>query len=372
MSRRLVFALSAMLLVAVTACQTTTDAGSQRYNDAYYTLRDATGLDAPGVHEALAYLAEAHQAGERSKINLPPLIYKGAHDDVIMALIDIYGADEMYQDYFQRLYHDMIFDTPYSWGNAFQLAVSAQRPDLAQRIAIRTAMKAGDYREGVPLGSIDSINALATQRLESRPYHFNYQANEPFWNDTATLQQINSLPLDTYVNPAGRGLLFRYAASQRPGWRYETVRQFGEPTDALFDRLGSPSTHRSFDSTMDLAPAYEKDLAKWSINTVQFILKNFGGDVNETLPYCMLRYGEPVMVCPRLSPTHLAARNSTMVDLVHQNEWLWLPAGKLQGFLVAGGNSNQPDSYGITPLAYARTGGIHPGSNGSSGSFDIG
>ena len=81
--------------------------------------------------------------------------------------------------------------------------------------------------------------------------------------------------------------------------------------------------------------------------------------------------GEPVIVCPNVSPTHLAARNTTMRDIVHKLEWRWLPAGKLKAFLAAGGDPNKKDSFGNTALAYARNGGVHPGANAPGDDFNI-
>ncbi|MBP5857824.1 hypothetical protein KAJ83_12460 [Marivibrio halodurans] len=367
-----------LLVLGPVACQTT-DPITERMNQSYLTLLNASSIDTPDVQEALAWLEEP--ASETRRISLSHLIYQGTHPDIIMALVDIYGVDTLFGDKYQRLFHDYIFDTPYAYGNAFQLAVSASRPELAERIAIHAAKQAGDYREGLPLGAIPSVATMASQTVSQAFWqgrgHFQHLRHgqdswAEFYSDEATMRRVNAQPHDTYVNPPGRGLLFRFAATMRPGWAYDTIRRHGWPPEDVYPRLESPTTITIVDYDGDLARAYEKELTERATENLQFVLKNFGGDVNERLPYCMMREGEPVIVCPTVSPVHLAARNTTMRDSIHQLEWLWLPAGKFQAFMSVGGDPNQPDSYGITPVAYARSGGQHPGATDHDDDFDIG
>lgn len=364
-----------LLVVFVAACQTTDTPTPEdsRVQQAYDNLLNASGIDAPGVREDIAWLK---QPGSPA-INFASLTYRGAHPDILMALADFQGPDKLYFDRYQRLYHDYLFNTPYVYANAFQLAVAASRPDLAERLAVHFAKQAGDYREGVPLGQIPSVLAMAEQSANRSYGHFQtLSADDSMWSDffhdMASMNRINAQPKGTYTQPAGRGLLFRFAATQRPGWDFDTIRQHGPVDEALMARLGSPATIVNYTDREDLAAAYEEDLLRRAIKNVQFIRANFGGDINERLPYCMMRDGEPAIVCPSVSPVHLAARNSTMRDPIQQMEWYYLPAGKLQAFVVAGGNPNLTDNYGNTALAYARNGGQHPGANASDGGFDIG
>ncbi|MAO92995.1 MAG: hypothetical protein CMM78_03905 [Rhodospirillaceae bacterium] len=371
--RKLIFALFWFFpILLVTACETTSNPNDDRIAQAYELLKAAPDLEAPGVREQIAWL----RTPGAPTINVAGLIYRGAHPDIIMEVADIRGPNKYYMDSQQRLYHDYIFNTPYTWGNAFQIAVAASRPELAERLAIGVAKQAGDYREGMPLGVIPSIAKLASQPAPKSTSHFSILSPEEsswssFYHDIGTIQRINAQPKDTYTSPPGRGLLFRYAASMRPGWRYDTIRQFGTPSEEIYARLGGPATMVDATVQGDLADAYEKELTDRSFKTVSFILKNFPGDVNETLPFCMMRDGEPVIVCPNVSPTHLAARNTTMRDIVHKLEWRWLPAGKLKAFLAAGGDPNKKDSFGNTALAYARNGGVHPGANAPGDDFNI-
>lgn len=367
--------IAGMILLGLAGCQSTETSNptDDRFNEASFLLMNATGLESPGVQRELDWF---RQPGARVA-NFAWLAYRGTHPDILIALADIWGPDQIYFDRYQRLYHDYLFNTPYVDGNAFQIAVAASRPDLAQQIAVHFARKKGDYRDGVPLGQIPSVRAMAEQTASRSYRHFQtLSADDSMWSDfyhdMASMDRINAQPPGTYTRPAGRGLLFRFAASQRPGWGYDTVRQYGPMTDDLMERLASPTTMTDVDYRNDLAADYEKELTRRAIQTVQFIQTNFGGDPNERLPYCMMRDGEPAIVCPTVSPVHLAARNSTMRDAVQKLEWQLLPAGKLQALVVAGGNPNLPDNYGVNALAYAQNGGQHPGANPPGGDFDLG
>lgn len=361
-----------LVLVAAAGCQTVEQEESP-IREAYDLLKVAPGLDAPGVREQIAWL----KTPGAPTINLGNMIYIGSHPDIIVELADIYGPDYRHFDYNQRMYHDYNFDTPYTYGNAFQIAIAASRPELAEKLAIHFAKKAGDYREGLPLGAIPSVAAMASQPPRPNAPNFGYLSPDDsmwsdFYHDWNTIQRVNAQPPETYTSPPGRGLLFRYAATQKPGWRFNTIRQFGPLSEELKDRLVSPATVVDATERHDLSGPYEKELIEWGIKNVQFILKNFGGNVNETLPFCIMRNGEPAVVCPRMSPTHLAGRNSTMRDLIQKMEWYWIPAGKLQAFVLAGGDPNMKDSSGNSALAYARNGGVHPGANLPGDDFDIG
>ena len=117
---------------------------------------------------------------------------------------------------------------------------------------------------------------------------------------------------------------------------------------------------------LDLLNSYALAIEK----TVKFIYRNFGGNPNDYLPYCVVRDGKPWQICGNFTPTQLAARTTYMNDEVlnHHNQ-RERNAGKLQAYIEIGGDPELKDSYGNTSMALAKNAGSFPGSHGDGLDF---
>lgn len=338
-----------------------------RFSQVSKTLRTAQSPNAPGVQEGLAWLADPATTIDTSSHSL---IYSGAHPDVVMAVVKRRGADRMEwtpkADFDSLASNWMIRVSPYAFANAFQAAIAASRPELAEQIAIHHAKTKGDYQPGAPLGAIPSIHALAKQG----PNDADWEKYKHFakW-DSDDVDGINArMPRSAYVDPPGRGLMFRFAASRTTGNDSDFRGKHGWPR---LSALKNAKTH-SAGGDGRLASQYAAFIEKRQRDTLKFIYGNFGGDPNERLPYCFLRYGDPFQMCMEMTPTLLAARmTSKGNDYIH-DDGDWRIPGRLQAFLDLGGDPNSRDAYGNTVMAYAKTGGAFPNDYDRGPLLDIG
>jgi hypothetical protein len=361
------FLLILLAVFFLVACQTTTPSLYSQHRDEFQEKSDlleaADGLYTPGVREALDWFARA----DRPDLRPHSLINWGAHPDIVMALVERQGAlvQGSMIGYVAPGTHGSVAFTPFGIANTFQAAVAAARPDLAERIAIFHAKQMGDYREGVPLGSIPSVHDLARQPMTPREgkLHFNRY-------DNRKIDEINAeVPATAYVDPPGRGLLFRYAANHHSASRHEFKRIQG------FDdwRVIQNNDTWTEGGKGALASEFAQYHRKRQLETLAFIYNNFGGDPNEAMPYCILRLGSPYQFCTDFTPTQLSALTMTKIDpRMRSVKGDWRLPGKLDAMVSIGGDPKKTDPYGNDAIALALNGGKFPGAKTEGNGFDFG
>ena len=324
--------------------------------------------NSPEVVEALAWLEENSR-----NVNIAYLLYEGASSDVIFEMVKLSGttrlatANTTHSPSTARTIWGMKI-TPFYVGNPFQLAISGARPELAERIAIYHAQQAGDYDPNVPLGAIPSVHQLASQQGNTG-FHFHvYKGREAGPNN------INeTVPLDTYVSPPGRGLMFRHASAHNNTLRFVYMRDvMGLGQRWGWKDIANSRTHSS-GGRGEYANGYAAFVEKQHRETAEFIYKNFGGDPNEALPYCVMRHGNTRHVCSEFTATQLAGRTTNMNDLVlDSHDIAERNPGKLQAYLRIGGNPELSDKFGNTAVTFAQNGGQFPGDKSEEPLLDFG
>lgn len=355
-----------MTILVLNGCQTQPQSPEDaRFNEIVDILRFATDPKSPDVVAGLNWMKE-----QQRFVSIGYLFQEGTHDDIIMEVVKLSGTEK--RSHLTSAYSSStgrymgLKVTPYQIGNPFQLAVASARPELAKRIAIYHAKKNINFDPDIPLGAIPSIHRLASQPT-TNTFHFHRRKNE-----TAPKAVNENVPADAYVNPPGRGLMFRHAAAHEHSLGRVYGRDIlGKGYDFRWRDLANSRTH-SDGGRGKYADGYADFLEKRHAETVEFIYRNFGGNPNETLPYCILRHGKPWHVCADFTPTQLAGRTTNMNDFVlDDNDRMERNPGKLQAYLRIGGDPNLKDRYGNSAISFAQNGGKFPGDKkkGSSISF---
>lgn len=358
--------ISFVVILLIAGCSTPKSPEDAKFDEVVNLIRLETNPEAPEVVEGLNWMSENQRF-----VNIGYLFDQGTHDDIIMAVVKLSGTER--RGYRTTAYASSmsrylgITVTPFQRGNPFQFAVASARPELAERIAIYHAQQAGDFQEGIPLGAIPSIHELASQPTTNQ-FHFHYKRGEE-----AAKTVNENVPADAYVNPPGRGLMFRHAAAHEHSLGRVYARDIlGKGYDWYWDELANSRTH-SDGGNGKYADGYADFLVQRHIQTVEFIYRNFGGDPNEFLPYCIVRNGEPWQVCTDFTPTQLAGRTTNMNDLVlDDNDRMERNPGKLQAYLRIGGDPNLTDRYGNSAISFAQNGGQFPGDKDDGPMIDFG
>ncbi len=357
------------LAAGLSACAGLPTEGEIAAENTLEALKHASSVNDPAVATALARM-RADPTAHILSIN--ELIYAGAEEDVVMAVVEVQGADLISEPKGDRSQYPPPYvsgyRTPFVFANAFQTAVSTSRPALAEKIAVHVAKQKGDYVEGLPLGAIPSVVALATalhepdDGVESGRHFY----NSSYYPQTETVNR--TVAPNAYVSPAGRGLMFRHAAAMTVGNSLDFHRRHDY---ALADIQG-PSTYTGRVPVGLYADDFAKYISGRQAETVAFIQRNFGGDPNEALPYCVPTTVEFDLQCMKMTPMQLAARTTSMANGWLANNWTWRIPGKYNAYVAAGGDPQTTDSFGNTALAYAQNGGRFPQSESSGFDLDIG